>query len=146
MLLWKAHSTFEDKMTEADKTDAGARVLVVEDEFLIRLSLCEGLSDHGFEVLAARNGDEALEVLDGEPVALVITDVKMPGSIDGIQLVHRLRRERPDIAVMVVSGHAADTHLPSHVPLVRKPYDIALLVMMMHSMLAARQAQRRAYN
>src|SRR4051794_17203405 len=56
----------------------GERVLVVEDEYLIRLALCDGLSLFGFVVSQAKNGDEALDALKEAPVNLVITDVKCP--------------------------------------------------------------------
>lgn len=117
------------------------RVLVVEDEFLIRHCLCEQLCEHGYEVLAAANGDEAIEVLNQEDVSFVITDVRMPGSIDGLRLAYLLSEEWPEIEVVVVSGHVAQTNLPPDVPLVRKPYSIAELVGTM-SRLAAQRGER----
>ena len=128
-------------MTQFVKSDAGARVLVVEDECLINLSLCKCLEDEGFNVFSVRNGDEALRLLDREPFELVVTDVNMPGSIDGIQLVQQLRRESPDIELMVVSGHSTGRYLPPNVPLLRKPYVMAELIGIMHSLLDGREAK-----
>ncbi len=72
----------------APSTD-GARVLLVEDHQQLREYLAESLSER-FSVLAAASGEEALAILDAEPVALVITDIMMPG-MDGHELVRRIR-------------------------------------------------------
>jgi YesN/AraC family two-component response regulator len=128
-------------MTGTAGFQPGGRVLVVEDEFLIRHCLCEQLCEHGFEVLAVANGDEAIEVLNQEDVSFVITDVRMPGSIDGLRLAYMLCEDWPEIEVVVVSGHVAQKNLPPDVPLVRKPYSIAELVGTM-SRLAARRGER----
>jgi DNA-binding response OmpR family regulator len=118
-----------------------SRLLLVEDEFLIRLSLCEALGEYGFDVIPAKNGDEALAILQIEHVDLVITDVKMPGRVDGIQLAHRLRHEWPSVAVLVVSGHAQVSDLPSKIPLIRKPYDIDELVRISNALVSDAKAQ-----
>jgi CheY-like chemotaxis protein len=115
-------------MTEALRPQTGGRVLVVEDEWLIRDYLVEQLSDHGFDVIAATHGEEALVILADTPVDVVVTDVKMPGAIDGVRLAKLLRHERPEIDVVVLSGHAAAADLPEDVPLVRKPYKIGELL------------------
>ena len=105
-------------------------VLVVEDEILVRLSLAETLRDEGFSVVEAANGDEAVAVLaSSAPVDIVLTDVNMPGSLDGMALGRYVRSARPGLKVIVVSGrvgHAlaaevADAFVP-------KPYDPAMIV------------------
>jgi CheY-like chemotaxis protein len=109
---------------------AGRRpaVLVVEDEVLIRFDLSDHLRDCGFDVLEAANVDEALEVLAAFAVDFVVTDVRMPGSMDGIQLAHLLRRDHPDIGVVVVSGHADADQVPAGVPVIAKPFNMADLL------------------
>jgi DNA-binding NtrC family response regulator len=109
---------------------AGRRpaVLVVEDEVLIRFDLSDHLRDCGFDVVEAANADEALQFLASVPIDVVVTDVRMPGSMDGIQLAHLLHRERPQIGVIVVSGHADADQVPSGVPVVAKPFNMGDLL------------------
>lgn len=85
---------------------AALRVLLVEDEGLIRLMALEILSDEGFEVVEAWNGDEAARLLDGpDRFDVLFTDVKMPGILDGIDLAAHARRRNPTLPVLVVSGY-----------------------------------------
>jgi DNA-binding NtrC family response regulator len=128
-------------MAGTERFQATGRVLVVEDESLIRHCLCEQLCDHGFDVVSAANGDEALALLNDPDVNFVITDIRMPGSIDGLRLAYMLHEERPEIEVVVVSGHVAQATLPPDVPLVRKPYNIKDLVGAI-SRLSAKREQR----
>ena len=88
-----------------DASAAPIRVLVVEDEFLIRLTLSEVLADEGYDVLQAETGDEALALLQGEPgIAVLLTDVQLPGSLDGRALVRRARETMPDLPVIYMTG------------------------------------------
>jgi CheY-like chemotaxis protein len=83
-------------------------VLVVDDEVLIRMMLCESLRQAGCEVVEAANADEALTVLATTPDPdVLITDVKMPGALDGLELASRVRQARPSVKVVVTSGHTA---------------------------------------
>ena len=82
----------------------GTRVLVVEDEFLIRMSLVEALTDDGFVVLEAGSAAEALEVAQAGDIALVLTDLQLPGGLDGWSLAERLRAQRPELPVIFVTG------------------------------------------
>jgi DNA-binding NtrC family response regulator len=88
---------------------AGQRaILVVEDETLIRMFAVATLQDAGFWVLEARDGAEALEILARNPdICLLVTDVRMPGRIDGLALVARVQRDHPAIRTIVVSGNAS---------------------------------------
>ncbi len=84
------------------------RVLLVEDEGLIRLVASQTLEDEGFEVVEAWNGDEAARLLDGtDSFDILFTDVQMPGTLDGLDLAMYARRRCPGIPVLVVSGYAA---------------------------------------
>lgn len=81
------------------------RVLVVEDEFLIRLTLAEALSDDGFEVLEAESGADALSLLRRHPnIRLLLTDVQLPGGLDGRSLAREARETAPNLAVILMSG------------------------------------------
>ena len=102
------------------------RVLIVEDEFLIRLTLSEVLSDEGYEVLEAGSGDEALRLLEGAAdVAVLLTDIQLPGSLDGRALVQRIRQERPDLPVIFMTGRPeamGDQATGTHDLYIAKPY------------------------
>jgi len=90
-------------------------ILVVEDEVVLRMDLADHLRTSGFVVLEALNGDHALTVLKTEEnVRLVITDMRMPGQVDGGTLLTWLRQEKPHIKVIVVSGNLAVDALPAN--------------------------------
>lgn len=97
--------------------------LVVEDEMLFRLEVRELLEAEGYIVVEAGNAGQALERLDGA-VTLMVTDVRMPGAMDGLMLVHEVIRRRPDMAVVVVSAQVTPRpgDLPDHVPFVGRPF------------------------
>ena len=83
----------------------GTRVLLVEDEFLIRLIMAEVLADEGFEVVEAASGDEAAALLEhADGFDLLLTDIHMPGRLDGIALAAMLRASDPHIPVVFVTG------------------------------------------
>ena len=83
-------------------------ILLVEDEPIIRMSLVQHLEDCGYTVLEAENAPDAIELLKLHPeIAVVFTDVQMPGELDGLGLAKWVIENRPRVAVMVASGHAA---------------------------------------
>ncbi len=87
---------------------AAIRVLLVEDEGLIRMMTAEFLQDEGFEVTEARDGDEAAGLLDGvRDFDVLFTDVRMPGVLDGVDLAMHARRLYAGMPLLVVSGYAA---------------------------------------
>ncbi len=82
-------------------------ILLVEDEFLIRLIVAEELTESGFEVCEAEDGDRAAALIaEAGPDAfrLLVTDIHMPGSLDGIEVARLLRERRPDIPVIYMTG------------------------------------------
>ena len=82
-----------------------ARVLVVEDEPLLRMFNADMLIEAGFEVLEAGDADEALHLLETtDDIRVVFTDVEMPGAIDGFALAQRIGTQWPQISVLVTSG------------------------------------------
>ncbi|MGV8840792.1 MAG: response regulator [Bauldia sp.] len=102
-------------------------ILIVEDDVLLRLVTAEDLRAAGYGVIEASNADEAMTILDsGVAIDLVLTDIRMPGSMDGLALAAFVRQRWPDLKIMVASGErpaqaalaAADAFLP-------KPYDSA---------------------
>jgi two-component system, response regulator PdtaR len=84
-----------------------ARILVVEDEVLIRAVIAEELRLAGFSVIEAGRADEALTYIKaGEQVDLIFSDIQTPGSLNGLQLAEALRDQYPDIPVILTSGNA----------------------------------------
>ena len=94
-------------MTDGQSGVSG-RLLLVEDEFLIRLTLSEALSDAGYEVLEAADADEAMEHVlvstTNAPIRLLLTDVQLPGPINGHALAARVRERVPDLPVIFMTG------------------------------------------
>ena len=82
-------------------------VLVVEDSALIRMGAVDLVLSAGYEALEAKDADEAIRILEArEDIDLVFTDVQMPGTMDGIKLVHYIRDRWPPIKLLVASGKA----------------------------------------
>ena len=82
-----------------------ARVLVVEDQVLVRHAMRVWLEQAGHEVDEAADGESGLRILGDHNVDLVVTDIMMP-NFDGIELIRRLRQHHPGIKIVVVSGSA----------------------------------------
>ena len=80
-------------------------ILVVEDEPFVRFDLVDFFEDRGFRVLSAGNADDAIRVLEQHAeVFAVLTDIEMPGSMDGIRLAHYVRDRHPPTHLLVASG------------------------------------------
>jgi CheY-like chemotaxis protein len=121
-------------------------VLVVEDEALIRISICEDLRACGFDVLEASNAPEALALLQSEAaVDFVFSDIQMPGYIDGLGLARWIFFRRPDVRIVLTSAACLATDLPQElrqsIPIVAKPYDLSAVLR--HLRVAARRTVRR---
>jgi CheY-like chemotaxis protein len=83
-------------------------VLLVEDESLVRLTQVEILKDAEFWVVEAQDADEAFDLLKKRPdIGAVLTDVNMPGSIDGFEFARLVHQGWPDVGVLVISGKVA---------------------------------------
>jgi signal transduction histidine kinase/FixJ family two-component response regulator len=82
----------------------GNKLLLVDDEEGIRKVLGISLSDIGYEVFTAENGEEALKIFRRETPPIVLTDIKMPG-MDGIALLRKIKDENPDTEVIMITGH-----------------------------------------
>ncbi|HAO22404.1 MAG TPA: response regulator [Desulfobacteraceae bacterium] len=84
--------------------DYPCTVLLADDEEDIRDVLRISLSDMGYKVYSAQNGEEALQIFQTVMPMIVITDIKMPG-MDGIELLKKIKRENPDTEVIMITGH-----------------------------------------
>jgi CheY-like chemotaxis protein len=106
-------------------------VLLVEDEALIRLVACDTLAEAGFRTIEACSGDEALTLLEAKPNAVaLVTDVKMPGSLDGFGLAHLVASRWPEMGIVVVSSVArpGEGDLPQDSLFLAKPYQPSALI------------------
>ena len=85
--------------------DMFGRILIVEDEFLLRLDSAEVIAKAGFEVVQAANADEAIAILTARSnIHVVFTDIQMPGSMDGLKLARFVRHHWPPIKIVATSG------------------------------------------
>ncbi|MEZ4237154.1 MAG: response regulator [Myxococcota bacterium] len=113
-----------------------ARILVVDDDPIVRRTLERLLKAHGYTVWSASGGEEALAKLGEVPVDLLLTDVLMPG-MSGPDLVDAARTDRPTLRVLFVSGYTQQVHLEAFTdPLVEKPFDTASLLSAVQKVLA----------
>lgn len=82
-----------------------ARILIVEDEMIVRLIGSDTLSDAGYEVVEAATADEALEILERHgDVEVLFTDIRMPGSMDGLELARVVHERWPAMKILITSG------------------------------------------
>lgn len=123
------------------QTSSQPRVLVVDDEPLLRLFNVDMLSDAGFEVFEAADADEALRLLEQtNDIRVVFTDVEMPGQIDGFGLARRIEMLWPEIGVVVTSGRRlpdSSFEAPARC-FVPKPYEPSHVVELIDAFVAAR--------
>ena len=121
-------------------TSAETRILVVEDEPLLRMTAVDILEDAGFTVEEASSSREALAILRRAPdFHVLFTDVHMPGEMDGLALAHLAAREFPSVGVIIVSGHKRlEAHeMPRGATFLAKPYEARKVIHHIHQ---ARQA------
>jgi DNA-binding response OmpR family regulator len=107
-------------------------ILVVEGEADIRETLVEALRDAGFDVVEANSADAAIQLLGMEGLRLIVTDVNLPGRLDGIDLAFAARETSPGIPVVFISGRPAmleDAHaLGQPAAFLQKPFSFKMLV------------------
>ena len=103
----------------------------MEDDALVRGALAETLSDLRYRVVEAADADAALAVLDsGAAVDAILTDLTMPGSMDGLGLAAAARAHRPGVPVVLITGHIGVLRgepLPTGVEVVQKPHSRACI-------------------
>ena len=105
-------------------------VLLVEDEVMISEWVAQSLSEQGFAVRTAANAADALDHLAADEVDVLLTDITLPGGMDGVTLARRARELRPNIPVIYASARATMLSPDARVPgaiILPKPYEPALL-------------------
>lgn len=112
-------------------------VLIVEDEFLLRMSAVAMIEDAGFEVLEAGDADEAITMLESRSdIRLVFTDIQMPGSMDGLKLAAAVKGRWPPIKIIATSGRhlIRDSDLPEGALFLSKPYTSEGISILLHEL------------
>ena len=106
--------------------DSERLVLVLEDEADVRQTLCEQLHQLGYLTLEAENGEQALSMLEASPdIGMFISDLMLPGSLSGAEVINHVRSHYPQLPVLLISGQdLRPTHNPQlpDVQLLRKPF------------------------
>lgn len=106
-------------------------VLVVDDEVLVRMVVADMLQQQGFTVVEAGSADEALKILEArEDISAIVSDIRMPGQIDGMGLAAIVSTRWPKIATLLVSAYTAPMvgALPDGVSFMPKPVHESALV------------------
>lgn len=114
-------------MSVGQSTPIGDKtILIVDDEALIRFDLVDFFEDAGWRVFDAASAEEAIAILDQhQEVRVVLTDVQMPGSMDGLKLAHYVRERFPPTVLYIVSGNVplGPADLPARATFLPKPFD-----------------------
>ena len=115
------------------------KILIVDDEEIMRGFLCDLLEDSGYEVDQSRSGEEALEFIKQKKYDLVITDIKMQGK-DGYDVLKEVKKIYPDIKVLLMTGYALDEDGVSSISkgangFILKPFDINSIREITHRLL-----------
>jgi two-component system, response regulator PdtaR len=114
-------------------------VLVVEDEFLLRMNAIEMIEEAGFEVVEACNADDAIAILESRSdIRVVFTDIQMPGSMDGLKLAASVRNRWPPIKIIATSGFSVirEGDLPKGGVFLPKPYTSKRISATLHELTA----------
>jgi two-component system, response regulator PdtaR len=113
-------------------------VLIVEDEFLVRMGTRAAVEMAGFDVLEAGDADEAIAILAARnDIHLIFTDIHMPGSMDGLKLAHFVRDRWPPVKIVATSARVRITasDLPEGGRFLPKPYSAADIASMLHELI-----------
>ena len=108
-----------------------AVILVVEDDMLIRMDAAQMIAGGEFDVIEAANADEAIAILETRlDIAVIFTDIQMPGSMDGLKLAAAVRDRWPPIKIIATSAHATIDRddLPDGGRFLPKPYSPAQIL------------------
>ena len=100
-------------------------VLVVEDEPIIRMNTVATIEDAGYVVIEASNADDAILLLEAHPdIRVVFSDIEMPGTMDGLKLVHAVRKRWPPVILILASGRVSPlvAEMPADTVFLSKPY------------------------
>jgi CheY-like chemotaxis protein len=124
-----------------DHSVVPAVVLVVEDEMLLRMRAIDMVEDAGYASVEAVDANEAVAILESpSDIALMFTDIQMPGSMDGLKLAHTVRERWPPIKIILVSGQlkSADIDIPVDSRFYGKPLEAKEMIAELQRMVGPR--------
>jgi two-component sensor histidine kinase/ActR/RegA family two-component response regulator len=119
---------------------SSAKVLVVEDEMVLRMRAVDIVEDAGFTAVQAVNADEALSILESRSdISLLFSDIQMPGSMDGLKLAHAVHDRWPSIKIILVSGRIqlADADKPADSRFFGKPLEVKQMIAELQDMVGS---------
>lgn len=125
-------------MMVLDHSLVPAVILVVEDEMLLRMRAVDMVEDAGYSSVEAVDADEAVAILESRSdIALVMTDIQMPGSMDGLKLAHTVHERWPPIRIILVSGQLklSTAEIPADSRFFGKPLEAAEMIAQMQKMI-----------
>ena len=134
-------SSFASKaspMMALDQPVVPAVVLVVEDEMLLRMRAVDMVEDAGYTSVEAVDADEAVAILESRSdIALMFTDIQMPGSMNGLELAHTVHERWPPIKIILVSGQVkpATIDIPADSRFHGKPLEAKEMIAEIQSMI-----------
>jgi two-component sensor histidine kinase/ActR/RegA family two-component response regulator len=123
-----------------DSIDSKTKVLVVEDEMVLRMRAVDIVEDAGFTAIEAINAEEALTILESRSdISLLFSDIQMPGSMDGLKLAHAVHDRWPSIKIILVSGQVdvSDADKPPESRFFGKPLQVEQMVAELQDMVGA---------
>jgi CheY-like chemotaxis protein len=125
-------------MIVRDHSVVPAVVLVVEDEMLLRMRAVDMVEDAGYTSVEAMDADEAVAILESRSdIALMFTDIQMPGSMDGLKLAQTVHKRWPPIKIILVSGQLklANIDIPADSRFFGKPLQAKVMIAQLQSMI-----------
>ncbi len=132
----------------APAASPAASVLIVDDEATVRMVITSLLEDTGHAAFEAQDGPSCLAILESaQPIDLLITDIGLPGGLNGVQLAEAARALRPDLKVLFITGYGGDKtlqrdQLPPNTQLLIKPFAMATLDARIQELLSALERDR----
>jgi CheY-like chemotaxis protein len=125
-------------MMVLDHSSVPAVVLVVEDEMLLRMRAVDMVEDAGYTSVEAVDAAQAVAILESRSdIALIFTDIQMPGSMDGLGLAHSVHRRWPPIKIILVSGQLklSTSDIPPNSRFFGKPLQASQMIAEMRDMI-----------
>jgi CheY-like chemotaxis protein len=125
-------------MMVLDHSVVPAVVLIVEDEMLLRMRAVDMVEDAGYTSVEAVDADEAVVILESRSdIALLLTDIQMPGSMDGLKLAHLVHKRWPPIRIILVSGQLklSTIDIPADSRFFGKPLEAGEMIAQMQNMI-----------
>jgi CheY-like chemotaxis protein len=125
-------------MMALDHSPVPAVVLVVEDDMLLRMRAVDMVEDAGYISVEAVDADQAVAILESRSdIALLFTDIQMPGSMDGLGLAHSVHARWPPIKIILVSGQLklASIDIPANSRFFGKPLEAKVMIAQIQSMI-----------